>query len=98
DGMGDPRVVPLVLALLAVTSLLVAPATNLVSRKIETRADVHSLDLTRDAATFAAIQKRLAITNISDLDPHPVAYWFFATHPGVTERLALAREWQRLRG
>lgn len=98
DGMGDPRVIPLVLALLAVTSLLIAPASNLVSRRVEARADVHSLDLTRDAATFAAIQKRLAVTNISDLDPHPVAYWFFATHPGVTERLALAREWERLRG
>ncbi len=98
DGMGDPRVIPLVLALLAVGSLLIAPATNLVSRRVEARADVHSLDLTRDTATFAAIQKRLAITNISDLDPHPVAYWFFATHPGVTERLALAREWERLRG
>lgn len=98
DGMGDPRVVPLVLALIAVTSLLVAPATNLVSRRVEARADVHSLDLTRDSATFIATQKRLAVTNLSDLDPHPVAYWFFATHPGVTERLALAREWERLRG
>jgi Zn-dependent protease with chaperone function len=38
------------------------------------------------------------VSNLSDLDPHPLAYAFFATHPGVTERLALAREWQRLRG
>lgn len=97
DGMADPRVVPLVLALIAVTTLLVAPATNLVSRKIEARADVHALDLTRDAETFRATQQRLALTNLSDLDPNPVAYAFFATHPGVTKRLALAREWERLR-
>ncbi len=97
DGMADPRVVPLVLALLAVTTLLVAPATNLVSRRIEARADVHALDLTRDAATFRATQKRLALSNLSDLDPSPLAYAFFATHPSVTERLALAREWERLR-
>lgn len=98
DGMADPRVVPLVLALIALTTLLVAPASNLVSRRIEARADVHALDLTRDPATFVATQKRLALSNLSDLDPHPLAYVFFATHPSVTERLSLAREWQRLVG
>jgi STE24 endopeptidase len=89
--------VPLVLALVALTSLLVAPASNLVSRKVEARADVHALDLTRDPSTFIATQKRLALSNLSDLDPHPLAYAFFATHPSVTERLSLAREWERLR-
>ncbi|MCY7365186.1 MAG: M48 family metalloprotease, partial [Frankiaceae bacterium] len=97
DGPADPRVVPLLLGLAAVGSLLAAPATNLVSRAIETRADVHSLDLTRDVATFTATQKRLALSNLSDLDPAPLAYALFASHPGVTERLALAREWERLR-
>ncbi len=97
DGMGDPRVIPLVLLLLTVGTLLLAPAGNLVSRRVEARADVHSLDLTRDPATFSSSQRRLALANLSDLDPHPLAYAFFATHPGVTERLALAREWERLR-
>ena len=97
-GMADPRVVPLVLALGAVASLLVAPVTNLVSRKVEMRADVHALDLTRDPETFVAAQKELALTNLSDLDPHPLAHIVFASHPSVTERLALAREWERLKG
>ncbi len=96
-GMGDPRVVPLVLLLVAVAGLATAPAANLVSRRIEARADVHSLDLTADPATFAASQRRLALTNLADLEPHPLAYALFATHPGVTERLALARDWERLR-
>lgn len=94
---GDPRAVPLLLALAAVGGLLVGPASNLVSRQVEKRADVSALDLTGDADTFIATQRRLALTNLSDLDPHPVAYWLFATHPSTTERLALAREWQRLR-
>ena len=96
DGMHDPRVVPLVLALLTVGSLVLDPVTNLVSRRIEARADVHALDLTRDPATFAESQRRLALVNLSDLDPHPLAYAMFATHPSTTERLALAREWRRL--
>lgn len=98
DGAGDPRVVPLLLALLAVGSLLVGPVSNLVSRRIEARADVRALDVTGDPRTFADAQKRLARANLSDLDPNPLAYWLFATHPSTTERLALAREWQRLRG
>jgi len=98
DGMHDPRVVPLVLALVAVGSLVVAPASNLVSRRIEARADVHALDLTRDPQTFADSQRRLALSNLSDLDPHRLAYALFATHPSPTERLAMAREWDRLRG
>ncbi len=97
DGMGDPRVIALVLLLVTAGSLLLAPASNLVSRRLEARADVHSLDLTRDPATFLASQRRLALANLSDLAPHPLAYALFATHPGVTERLALAREWERLR-
>ena len=97
EGMHDPRVVPLLLALVSVGSLLVAPASNLVSRRIEARADVHSLDLTRDPRTFADSQRRLALANLSDLDPHPLAYALFATHPSSTERLALVREWERLR-
>ena len=85
------------LALTALASFAVAPASNLVSRRIEARADVSSLDLTRDTETFIETQKRLARTNLSDLDPNPVAYALFATHPSTTERLALAREWERLR-
>lgn len=98
SGAGDPRVIPLVLALLAVGGLLVGPATNLVSRKIETRADVASLDLTRDPETFIETQKRLARANVSDLDPNPLAFLLFATHPSTTQRLALAREWERRHG
>jgi STE24 endopeptidase len=98
DGMHDPRVVPLVLALVTVGTFVVGPASNLVSRRVEARADVHSLDLTRDPQTFAESQRRLALTNLSDLDPHPLAHALFATHPSTTERLAMVREWERLRG
>ena len=99
DGMHDPRVVPLrARARGGRDAASSRPASNLVSRRIEARADVHSLDLTRDPQAFADSQRRLALTNLSDLDPHPLAYALFATHPTTTERLAMAREWERLRG
>ncbi len=95
---GPAAIIAFPLALLAVGGFLAAPFSNLVSRRIEARADVSSLDLTRDVQTFVQTQQRLARTNLSDLDPNPLAYLLFATHPGTTERIATAREWQRLRG
>jgi STE24 endopeptidase len=96
DAPGDPRVIPLLLFLVALGTLLLAPGTNLVSRRIEARADVHSLDVTHDVPTFIAAEQRLARTNLSDLEPNPVLYAFFSTHPTSPQRIALAREWARL--
>jgi STE24 endopeptidase len=93
---GDPRVVPLVLFLGVLAPLLLSPVTNLVSRRIEARADVHSLELTGDVPTFVSSEQNLAVTNLSDLTPHPVVYALFFTHPSSPERIALAREWERL--
>jgi STE24 endopeptidase len=95
-SIGDPRVIPLILFLGAVSTLLLAPATNLMSRRIEARADVHSLDVTRDVPTFISSEQRLARTNLSDLEPNPFLYAMFSTHPSSPQRIALAREWARL--
>ena len=96
SSAGDPRILPLVLLLAAVTPYLLAPLTNLVSRHIEARADVHSLELTGDVGTFVQSEQRLSTANLSDLDPNPVVYALFFTHPSGPERIALAREWERL--
>jgi STE24 endopeptidase len=93
---GDPRVIPLLLFLVVVSSQLFAPATNVISRRIEARADVHSMDVTRDIPTFIASEQRLARTNLSDLEPNPFLYLMFSTHPTSPQRIALAREWARL--
>jgi len=97
DGAHDPRVLGLVLFAVAALSFLSAPAQTLVSRRVEARADVHSLDLTGDVATFVEAEKRLARTNLSDLDPHPLVYALFFTHPTAPERIALARAWAERR-
>jgi STE24 endopeptidase len=93
---GDPRVIPLLLFLVAASTLLLGPATNVMSRRIEARADVHSLDVTHDAPTFITTEQRLARTNLSDLEPNAFLYAMFSTHPTSPQRIALAREWARL--
>lgn len=90
---GDVAVVPALLALAAAGTLLVAPLQNVVSRAIEARADVHSLDLTRAPATFMATQRRLATANLSPPEPNLFSYLMFASHPSLAQRIAIAQGW-----
>jgi STE24 endopeptidase len=97
-SVADPRVVALVLAFVAVGTLIAAPVQNLVSRRIETRADLHALELTRDPTGYAETQRWLAVTNRSDLAPSPVIAGWFSTHPTPPERIALVRWWAARQG
>ena len=79
--LGDGRAIALALAVLAVLGFVSGPGQALISRRIETRADVHALDLTRDPGSMIAMQQRLSTTNLSDLDPSPLVFGMFSTHP-----------------
>lgn len=95
ESPGDPRVVPLVLLLVALGTLVSTPVQNLVSRRVEARADLHALDLTGDAEAFIQMQERLAATNLSDPDPPAAWHWFFGSHPTSAQRVAFAEDWVR---
>ncbi|GAB3596740.1 hypothetical protein GCM10027446_23940 [Angustibacter peucedani] len=97
-GLGDPRAVAFLLAVLALGTVAAAPVTNLVSRRIEARADVHALDLTRDPRTVALMQRQLAVQNISDVSPRWYRELLFETHPSSSWRVALARAWAQQHG
>lgn len=97
-SIADWRAAGAIMGLMTLATFLSGPAQNLVSRQIEARADVHALDLTRDPVTFAAMQKRLATANISDLSPDAVEYVLYASHPTAPQRIALARAWAELNG
>ena len=96
SSLGDGRAIALVLAVLAVLGFVTGPAQALISRRVETRADVHALQLTRSPESMIEMQKRLSVTNLSDLDPSPVVFGMFATHPTAPQRIALARTWSLL--
>jgi STE24 endopeptidase len=98
DGPGDARAIALLLALVAMLTFVSGPGENLVSRRIEARADLHSLNLTREPDEFIAMQRRLATVNLSDLDPSPLVFGMFASHPSGPQRIALARNWAQVHG
>jgi STE24 endopeptidase len=92
----DHRSVAFVLAMVTVLTQLGGPLQNLVSRRIEARADAHALDLTGDPATFTRMQRSLSVRNLSDLRPGPLEYVLWGTHPTGPERIAMARIWARV--
>jgi len=95
-GYGGPRdaaVVPAVLALVALGSFVSLPVQNVISRAVEARADVHALDLTADPDAFVGAQRRLAVSNLSTPDPPQLLYLWYASHPTVSQRLAIAAGW-----
>jgi STE24 endopeptidase len=92
-SIGDPRSVALVLFLVSATSLAVSPATLAVSRAVEARADLAALDATQDPESVVDLHRRLAVSNLSDLEPGPLRYAFFLSHPPAPERIAAARRW-----
>jgi len=94
----DPRAVGVIMGLMTLGTFLSGPVQNVISRHIEARADAHALDLTKDPATFVAMQKRLATANISDLSPDAMEYVLYVSHPTTPQRIAMARSWAELNG
>ncbi len=90
-ALRDPTVVPLVAALVAIGTLLSSPVNNGLSRLIETRADVDSLQTTRNPAAFTDMQRELALHSLSDQPPVWSQFWF-GSHPTTLERIAIARQ------
>jgi STE24 endopeptidase len=91
----EPRALALLVALATVASLVALPLQNLLTRRIEARADAHALELTDDPSTVERMEERLATTNLADVDPPRWHYVIFASHPSIVERMAAARAYGR---
>jgi STE24 endopeptidase len=96
-GPGDPRAIPFVLLLGACAETVLAPFGSALSRRWERQADDFSLALTGDLATFEAAHRRLALANLSDLEPSRLVYIAWFTHPTPAERIRRAQLKGRLR-
>jgi len=91
SGLRDPRSVPLMLALVAVGSLIASPIEGTISRQIETRADVEALAVTDDPEAFIAMQRKLALRSLSDPTPPSWSHFWFGSHPTALQRIAVAQ-------
>jgi STE24 endopeptidase len=86
----DPAALPLVLLVLTLFALVLAPATNALSRFFERQCDRYALERTRAPQAYRSAFVKLARLNKADPDPHPLTVWLFDDHPPIRQRLALA--------
>lgn len=96
SGAGDPAVVALLMTLTSYAVFAAMPVQNLFGRRIETRADLHSLELTHDPVGVIDLERRLAVTNLARLVPNRLLHAWFGTHPPTVDRIETARNWARL--
>ena len=89
------RLVPALALAVAIVVPVLSIVSNQLSRRVEARADAFSLQLTREPETFVAFQRRIAIQNVSDVDPPALFRLAFGTHPTTMERIGMAEAFTR---
>ena len=87
----DFRALPAALLFFALLSLAAAPAQNAYSRSLEHEADRTAFDLAGDPAPFVSLYRKLALSNLSVAQPHPLLKAALYTHPPLLERIDAAR-------
>lgn len=86
------HLIPLALLFFTLASLSVLPLQNAFSRSIEREADLEALMLTADSAAFISLKQRLAESNLSVVQPHPLIRAVLYTHPPIMERIKMAEQ------
>ena len=93
-----PAVLPALALALSLVSFAGGIASNVLSRRVESAADAFALRQTGDAKAFIGLERRLAITNVSDPDPPRVTQLLFGTHPTTKQRIGFGVTYERETG
>ena len=92
---GTPAVLPAVALSLAIVTPVIMCVSNQLSRQVEQRADAYAMELTQDAEAQIDFERRIAITNVADVDPPDWAHFLLGTHPTTLERIGAGVAFER---
>ncbi|MDP9293875.1 MAG: M48 family metalloprotease, partial [Actinomycetota bacterium] len=97
DGQRSPAALPAVALAIALVSPAITVVSNQLSRAVERRADAYSLQLTSEPRSMIDFQRRIAVKNVSDVDPPAWVTFLLGTHPPTLERIGAAEAFERRR-
>lgn len=94
-GLADPAALPLLMLAGGVSSFVMLPIVNGLSRLQERAADRYALTTTGNTEAFVTAMKRLSQQNLAEEYPSPIVRWIFYSHPPIRERIEFARSFTR---
>src|SRR5262249_21781727 len=97
DERGKPGMLPALALSAGAGSFFGGIAMAALSRKVEVRADVFSLDLAGDPDAFISLERRLTLKAVAEPQPPKLLNRLFGTHPPTVERIGLGLAWARSR-
>ena len=92
-GMAGPHDVgrlPLLVLVGAAVVMVLAPVSNVMSRRHERRADKYALELTKNPAALVSSLRRFGEQTLAEERPSRLVEWLFYTHPPMAERMSAA--------
>lgn len=97
EERGKPGMLPALALSAGIVSFFGGVAGAALSRKVEVRADVFSLDLAGDLDAFISLERRLTLKAVAEPRPPKLLNKLFGTHPPTVERIGLGLAWARTR-
>jgi STE24 endopeptidase len=94
-GLGNPGLLPYGLLVLFLLNVALAPASNVISRRVEAEADWTALEAARDPDSQQHLFEKFSETSLQQPNPPTWSYVFFETHPTLMQRIAMADAWKR---
>jgi STE24 endopeptidase len=91
---GSPGSIPAYALGLALASLAIGIVGNQLSRQVEASADSFALDETHAPKPFIQLQRKLALSSVSDPDPPAIPQFLLGSHPTTVERIGAALAWE----
>ncbi len=93
QGIGDIAGLPWLILILAMLVLLLQPALNSYSRRLEGAADEIALTLTNTPQAFITLMTKLTDQNLAEAEPGRWTKLLFYDHPTYNERVKLAHNY-----
>jgi Zn-dependent protease with chaperone function len=97
-GPSDFANLPLLALVFSGLSLLILPAVNAHSRRMERQADAYALGAIAQSSAFVSGMEKLAELNLAEREPHPWIEFIFHSHPSIGKRVAFAKRFSRGQG
>ena len=97
QNIHDIAAFPVVCMALGASGFILLPIQNAISRSFERECDRYAIEKTNDPEAFISTMNKLAEQNLADRTPNRLIELLFYSHPPMSKRIGMAKEYNRQR-